>query len=77
MTIKEKNNFHKDFSNRKPYNDIPCRPGEVLVPVVLDKEMKETLEPMGLNKENAEKWKLNKIATRWPAKAMAQFFYSF
>ena len=57
MTIKEKNNFYKDFSNRKPYNDIPCRSGEVLVPVVLDEEMKKTLEPMGLNKENAEKWK--------------------
>ena len=57
MTIKEKNNFYKNFSNRKPYNDIPCRTGEVLVPVVLDEEMKKTLEPMGLNKENAEKWK--------------------
>ena len=57
MTIKEKNNFYKDFSKRKPYNDIPCRTGEVLVPVVLDEEMKKTLEPMGLNKENAEKWK--------------------
>lgn len=29
----------------------------MLVPVVLDEEMKKTLEPMGLNKENAEKWK--------------------
>ena len=57
MTIKEKNNFYKDFSNRKPYNDIPCKSGEVLVPVVLDEEMKKTLNPMGLNKENAEKWK--------------------
>ena len=55
--MKEKNNFYKDFSNRKPYNDIPCKPGEVLVPVVLDEEMKKTLDPMGLNKENAEKWK--------------------
>ena len=55
--MKEKNNFYKDFSNRKPHNDIPCRTGEVLVPVVLDEEMKKTLEPMGLNKENAEKWK--------------------
>lgn len=57
MTIKEKNNFYNDYSNRKPYNDIPCKPREVLVPVVLDEEMKKTLEPMGLNKENAEKWK--------------------
>lgn len=57
MTIKEKNNFYKDFSNRKSYNDIPCKPGEVLVPVVLDEEMKKTLKPMGLNKVNAEKWK--------------------
>ena len=57
MTIKEKTHFYNDFSNRKPYNDIPCRTGEVLVPVVLDEEMKKTLEPMGLNKENAEKWK--------------------
>lgn len=57
MTSKEKNNYYKDFSNRKPYNDIPCKSGEVLVPVVLDEEMKKTLEPMGLNKENAEKWK--------------------
>ena len=57
MTIKEKNNFYKDFSNRRPYNDIPYRTGEVLVPIVLDEEMKKTLEPMGLNKENAEKWK--------------------
>ena len=57
MTIKEKNSFYKDFSNRKSYNDIPCKPREVLVPVVLDEEMKKTLEPMGLNKKNAEKWK--------------------
>ena len=55
--MKEKNNHYREFSNRKSFNDIPCRTGEVLVPVVLDEEMKKTLEPMGLNKENAEKWK--------------------
>ena len=27
--------------------------------------------------ETAEKAELNKIAARWPAKAVAQFFYSF
>lgn len=44
---------YRSFTKR----NIPCRSGEVLVPVVLDEEMKKTLEPMGLNKENAEKWK--------------------
>lgn len=29
-----KNEFYKDFSNRKPYNDIPCKDDEVLVPFV-------------------------------------------
>lgn len=23
--MKEKNTYYKDFSNRKPYNDIPCK----------------------------------------------------
>ena len=64
MTIKEKNNFYKDFSNRRPYNDIPCRTGEVLVLIVLDEEMKKTLEPMGLNKENAEKWKFPYVSEK-------------
>ena len=66
MIIKEKNNFYKDFSNRKPYNDIPCRLGEVLVPVVLSAEMKDTLIPMGLNKENAETWKFPYASEKVP-----------
>lgn len=66
MTKKEKNEFYRDFSNRKPYNDIPCGAGEVLVPVVLDAKMKETLKPMGLNTNNAESWRFPYASEKIP-----------
>ncbi len=52
----EKNKFHKDFSNRKPFNNIPCTSDEVLVPVVLNAEMSVTLKAAGLDKNNIETW---------------------
>lgn len=51
-----KKDFYRDFSNRTSFNGKPCRENEVLVPVLLNDEMKETLEPMGLNYDNAETW---------------------
>lgn len=54
MKIKDKN--YRDFSNRKSFNNIPAKADEELVPVVLTKEMKETLKPFGFDSENVETW---------------------
>lgn len=54
MTIKDNN--YRDFSNRAPFNNIPAKADEELVPVVLTKEMKETLKPLGFDSENVETW---------------------
>lgn len=54
MTIKDNN--YRDFSNRAPFNNIPAKSDEELVPVVLTKEMKETLKPLGFDNENVETW---------------------
>lgn len=51
MKIKDKH--YRDFSNRKPYNDISCKPGEVLVPFVVDLEM---VKHFSMNRENLETW---------------------
>lgn len=52
-----KNEFYRNFSNRKSFNNKLLEVDEELVPVVLTKEMKETLRPMGLDYENVETWK--------------------
>lgn len=54
MTIKDNN--YRDFSNRAPFNNTPVKADEELVPVVLTKEMKETLKPLGFDSENVETW---------------------
>lgn len=51
--MKERDNHYKDFSNRKPYNDIPCMSGEVLVPFVVDWEM---VKHFNMNQDNLETW---------------------
>lgn len=35
--------YYSDFSNRKPFNNIPCRKDEVLAPVVVDNDYKDYL----------------------------------
>lgn len=52
----EKNKFYKDFSNRKPFNNIACNADEELVPVVLSTEMSVTLKAAGLDRNNVETW---------------------
>lgn len=47
-----------DFSDRTSYNGIPCNEDEVLVPVVLDENMKEQLMLDGFKDSNAETWKV-------------------
>lgn len=51
--MKKRDNHYKDFSNRRPYNDIPCKPGEVLVPFVVDWEM---VKHFKMNQNNLETW---------------------
>lgn len=51
--MKKRDNHYKDFSNRRPYNNIPCKPGEVLVPFVVDWEM---VKHFDMNKDNLETW---------------------
>ena len=52
--MKKRDNHYKDFSNRRPYNDIPCKQGEVLVPFVVDWEM---VKHFKMNQDNLETWK--------------------
>lgn len=54
MAIKDKN--YRDFSNRAPFNNIPLKADEELVPAVLTKEMRESLIPLGFDKQNVETW---------------------
>lgn len=51
--MKNRDNHYKDFSNRRPYNDIVCKPGEVLVPFVVDWEM---VKHFKMNQDNLETW---------------------
>lgn len=41
-----KNEFYRDFSNRKSFNNAPVGADEELVPTVLTKDMKVTLKPL-------------------------------
>lgn len=52
-----KNEFYRNFSNRKSFNNKSLEADEELVPVVLTKEMKVTLKPMGFDYKNVETWK--------------------
>lgn len=63
---KTKNSNYDDFSNRKPYNGVPCRPGQVLAPVVADNEMLTTLKPYGLIWDNLESWTFPYVAEKVP-----------
>ena len=54
MTIKDNN--YRDFSNGALFNNIPTKTDEEIVPVVLTKEMKEALKPLGFDSENVETW---------------------
>ena len=53
---KERNSNYNDFSNRTSFNGVPCREDEMLVPAVLNDEMKITLKPAGLNYDYVETW---------------------
>lgn len=54
MTIRDNN--YRDFCNRATFNNVPAKTDEELVPVVLTKEMKETLKPLGFDSKNVETW---------------------
>lgn len=51
--MKNRDNHYKDFSNRRPYNDVPCKDGEELVPFVVNWEM---VKHFGMNQDNLETW---------------------
>ena len=51
----EKNKYYRDFSNRKSCNNAPCAPGEVLVPAVLNAEVRSTIKE-SLDIKNVETW---------------------
>lgn len=51
-----RNNYYRDFSNRKSFNGQPHGANEELVPAVLTEELKTTLKPLGLNFNNIETW---------------------
>ena len=52
-----KDKFYRDFSNRKPFNNIPCKADEELVPVVLNDDVRITLKQAGLDWDNIESWR--------------------
>lgn len=56
MEETKKDNHYRDFSNRTAFNGRPLLEGQILVPVVLNREMRETLKPAGLNYDYAESW---------------------
>ncbi len=56
MVESKKDNHYRDFSNRTAFNGRPLYKGEILVPVVLTDEMKETLKPAGLDYRFSESW---------------------
>lgn len=51
-----KDEFYRNFSNRASFNGQNISADEELVPVVLSKEMAQTLKPAGLNYDNVETW---------------------
>lgn len=54
MSINEQNRNSKytpeSYHNEKPYNDIPCEEGEVLVPIVVMNN--DMIKAMGINRSN-------------------------
>ena len=54
--VQNKDNHYRDFSNRKPFNNVPCRPDETLAPVVIDDDFRDYLKELGLIWDNAETW---------------------
>ena len=56
----------RDYSNRKPYNNVACPEGQVLTPVVLSDSMKEILKCTGLDLKNVETWKLPGSGLKYP-----------
>ncbi|MFI3201780.1 MAG: hypothetical protein R3Y54_09705 [Eubacteriales bacterium] len=54
----KKNTFHKDFSNKKTFNNVPCQSDEELIPVILSNDMRVTLTFAGLDENNVENWRL-------------------
>lgn len=52
-----KDKFYRDFSNRKPFNNVPCTVDEELVPVVLTDDVRITLKQAGLDWDNIESWR--------------------
>lgn len=63
---KNRDNHYTDFSNRTSFNGIPCRPRQVLAPVVADEEMTTTLKPYGLIWDNLESWTFPRSAEKVP-----------
>ena len=55
--MNKKNKFCNNFTSCTPFNGIPCRSGEVLVPVIADDEMKITLRGAGLIDEYLAYWR--------------------
>lgn len=53
--MKINGNYH-NYSNRNPYNNIPCKPDEELLPVALNNEIKESLGKTGYDPKNVENW---------------------
>lgn len=51
-----KTEFYRNFSNRKPFNNVPCTADEELVPVVLNDDVRVTLKQAGLDWDNVESW---------------------
>ena len=64
MTIRDNN--YRDFSNRTAFNGRPVLPGQILVPVVLNRDMRDTLKPAGLNYDYTEGWKFPHAKERVP-----------
>ena len=58
MAESKKDKNYRDFSNRTAYNGYHLLKGEILVPAVLNDEMKDTLKEYNLNYDNAETWHL-------------------
>jgi len=54
--VQIKDNHYRDFSNRSPFNGIPCRENESLAPVVIDDDFRDYLKELGLVWDNAETW---------------------
>ncbi len=66
MAEKKKDTNYRDFNNRIAYNGLDLLDGEILVPVVLNDEMKETLAPAGLNYDFAETWHMPRASRPIP-----------